>query len=116
MRCGDHFGIFTSGQLQSRSRCWILKSLLFDDAPRPFHKQEHLLAKGKEVHNITALSFNNCSHISNYYHCYFLFLVFIFLLFARYSEHTLSHCFFNYKSCGECIGVIFFVFGKNKLD
>ena len=29
MRCGNHFGIFTSGQLQSRPRCWILKSLLF---------------------------------------------------------------------------------------
>ena len=26
MRCGNHFGIFTSGQLQSRPRCWILKS------------------------------------------------------------------------------------------
>ena len=28
MRCGNHFGIFTSGQLQSRPRCWILKSLI----------------------------------------------------------------------------------------
>ena len=28
MRCGNHFGIFTSGQLQSRPRCWILKSLM----------------------------------------------------------------------------------------
>ena len=35
------------------------QKILFDDAPRPFHKQEHLLAKGKEVHDITALSFNN---------------------------------------------------------
>ena len=28
MRCGDHLSIFTSGQLQSRPRCWILKSLI----------------------------------------------------------------------------------------
>ena len=31
MRCGNHFGIFTSGQLQSDPRCWILKSLLSRD-------------------------------------------------------------------------------------
>ena len=29
MRCGNHFGIFTSGQLQSRPHCWILKSLIW---------------------------------------------------------------------------------------
>ena len=59
----------------------------------PFHKQELLLVSGKETHNLTALSFNSCSHISSYYHFYFLFLAFTFSLFSWYWEYT--HCFFS---------------------
>ena len=57
MRFGNLSGIFTSGRLWSRPRCWILKSYYLKDAPKAILKGKSLESSGHvfdvECHTIS---------------------------------------------------------------